>query len=131
MMAIVNGFCKFRYNCLPMGMCALGDILQAKLDELLGDIKNFKTYTNRVLVLSKKIFSKYIEHLRIIFFRLRATRLKVNATKYSFWLKEITYLGYVITREGIKPDTKKVQGIMDLGRPTTMTESRVLIRMVQ
>ena len=114
-----------------MGMCALGDILQAKLDELLGDIKNFKTYTNRVLVLSKKIFSKYIEHLRIIFFRLRATRLKVNATKYSFRLKEITYLGYVITWEGIKPDMKKVQEIMDLGRPTTMTESRVLIRMVQ
>ena len=28
---IVTGFSKFRYNCLPLGMCALGDIFQAKL----------------------------------------------------------------------------------------------------
>ena len=31
---IVTKFEKFRYNCLPMGMCTSGDILQAKGDEL-------------------------------------------------------------------------------------------------
>ena len=45
-------------------------------------------------------------------------------------LKEIPYLGYVITREGIKPDPKKVQGIMDLGRTVTNTEAGALIGMV-
>ena len=39
---IVTGFGKFRYNRLPMGMCASGDILQAKIDKLLGDIKDVK-----------------------------------------------------------------------------------------
>ena len=48
-----------------------------------------------------------------------------------FWLKEIPYLGYVIKREGIKPDPKKVQGIMDIGPPPTNTEARALISMVQ
>ena len=46
-------------------------------------------------------------------------------------LKKIPYLGCVITQEGIKSDTKKVQGIMDLGQPTTTTESRALIGIVQ
>ena len=41
------------------------------------------------------------------------------------------YLGYVIMRDGIKTDPKKVQGIMDPGRPKTTTEARVLINMVQ
>ena len=67
----------------------------------------------------------------MIFSRLRAAGLKVNATKYSFGLKEIPYLGYVITREGIKPDPRKVQGIMDIGQPATTNESRFLIGMVQ
>ena len=44
---------------------------------------------------------------------------------------EIPCLGYVITREGIKPDPKKVQGIMFLGRPSTTTKTRALIGMVQ
>ena len=47
--------------------------------------------------------------------------------KCSFGLKEIPYLGYVITREDIKPDPKKVQGIIDLGRPSKKTEARALI----
>ena len=48
----------------------------------------------------------------IIFDRLRAACLKFNYSKFSFGLKDIPYLGYVITQEGIKPDPRKVQGIM-------------------
>ena len=114
-----------------MGMCDLGDIFQAKVDDLLGDIEGVKTYINDILVLSKDFFTKHIEQMRIIFGRLRAASLKLNAPKCSFGLKEIPYLGYVITREGIKPDPKKLQGIMDLGRPTTTTEAQSLIGMVQ
>ena len=56
-----------------------------------------------------------MEELIMIFNRLRAAGLKVNSPKCSFGLKEIPYLGYVITREGVKPDPNKVQGIMDIG----------------
>ena len=59
------------------------------------------------------------------------SRLKFNASKCSFGLKEINYLGYVITSEGIKPETNKLQGIIDIGRPATTTEARALIGMVQ
>ena len=61
--------------------------------------------------------------MRTIFGKLRAEGLKANAPKFSFRLKDIPYLGYVITWDVIKPDPKKVQGIMDLGRPTTTTEA--------
>ena len=39
-----------------MGMCASGGIFQAKVDELLGDIKGVKTYIDDILVLGKDIF---------------------------------------------------------------------------
>ena len=131
MTTIVTEFGKFRYNRLPMGMCASGDIFQAKVDRLLGDIKGVKTYIDDILVLSKDSFEKNIEQMIIKFGRLRAAGLKVNALKFSFGLKEIPYMGYVITREGIKTDPKKMQGIMDLGRPATSTEARALVGMVQ
>ena len=38
MVMIYTLFGKFRYNFLPMEICAFGDIFQAKLDNLLGDI---------------------------------------------------------------------------------------------
>ena len=67
----------------------------------------------------------------IILGRLRTAGLKVNAPKCSVGLKDITYLGYVITREGIIMDSSKAQGIMDYVRPKTTTEARVLIGIVQ
>ena len=53
MTTIVTEFVKFKYNHTPMGMCASGDIFQAKADKLLGDIKGLKTYINDILVLIK------------------------------------------------------------------------------
>ena len=92
MTTIVTEFGKFRYNCLPMGMCASGDIFQAKVEELLGVIEGIKTYIDDILVLGKERFENHIEQPRIIFGRLRAVGLKINAPKCSFGLKEITYL---------------------------------------
>ena len=56
--------------------------------------------------------------------------LRVDYIRFSFGLKEITYIGYVITQEEIKPDLKKVKGITYIGRSTTRTEAREIIGMV-
>ena len=114
-----------------MGMWASGDIFQAKVDKLLGDIEGVKTYTDDILVLIKDWFKNYTEQLMIIFGTLRTSGLKFNAPKCSSGLKYIPYLCYGITREGIKPDPNKWQRIMDIGILDTTAEARALIGMVQ
>ena len=126
----VTKFGKFKYICLPMGMCASGDIFQAKVDDLLGDFKGVKIYIYDILVLEKNCFTNHIQQLRIICNGFRTAGLKINLPKCSFGLKDVPCLGYVITREDIKPDPKKVQGIMYLRRPTTTSEALALIVMV-
>ena len=78
MTKIITEFGKLRYNRLPMGVCASGDTLQAKVDELLDYIKGVKMYIGDIIVLSQGCFTKHIEQLRIIFGRLRAAGLKVK-----------------------------------------------------
>ena len=46
-------------------------------------------------------------------------------------LKGIPYLDYSITLEGIKTDSNKIQGIMDLRQLNTTTEMQICIEMVQ
>jgi hypothetical protein len=50
--------------------------------------------------------------------RLHEAGLKVNAVKSFFCTLEIEYLGYILTRGGIKPQQKKIQAILALNRPT-------------
>ncbi len=56
---------------------------------------------------------------------------KFNADKSSFCAHEIEYLGYILTREGIKPQPKKVQAIRGLNPPNNVKELRHFLGMVQ
>ena len=57
--------------------------------------------------------------------------LKCKIDKCLFCQPEIEYLGYIITKEGIKPQPKKVQAILDMQCPSTKTEVRHFLGMVQ
>ncbi len=63
--------------------------------------------------------------------RLRDAGLKVNGSKSLFCAHEIEYLGYLLTREGIKPQPKKVQAILALNPPNNVEELRHFLGMVQ
>jgi hypothetical protein len=63
--------------------------------------------------------------------RLRDAGLKVNVAKPSFCAHEIEYLGCILTREGIKPQPKKVHAILALNLPNNVKELRHFLGMVQ
>ena len=55
----------------------------------------------------------------------------VNVAKSKFTATECEYLGYVITREGIKPQTKEVAAIIMLEPPQSVTQLRGFLGIVQ
>ncbi len=57
--------------------------------------------------------------------------LKVNAEKLTFCTLEIEYLGYILTRYGIKPQSNKVQAILAIQLPTNVKEVRHFLGMMQ
>lgn len=130
-LTIVTEFGKFRYNSLPMGLVTSADIFQAKVNELLGDIERVKCYIDDILVLSSGSFDRHLEKLELCFQRFKSAGLKLNGPKCHFGLKEISYLGYIITLDGVKPDPAKIKAIMTIDKPKTVTELRAFIGMVQ
>jgi hypothetical protein len=62
---------------------------------------------------------------------LRDAGLKVNADMSSFCAHKIEYLGYILTREEIKPQPKKVQATVVLNPPNNVKELRHFLSMVQ
>jgi hypothetical protein len=69
--------------------------------------------------------------MEAVFTRLCDAGLKVNAAKSSFCAHEIEYLGYILTREGIKPQPKRVQAILVLNLSNNIKELRHFLGMVQ
>ena len=84
-----------------------------------------------MLLLWKGVFKENLQQARVVLQRFQFAGLRVNIDKSIFGMIKVEYLGYLITKEGITPDSKKVQGIVDMARPTTNTEIRRLVGLVQ
>lgn len=63
-----------------------------------------------------------IQHLREVFDRLRAATLKLKPSKCSFVVQEVTFLGHVVSREGLKPDPMNIEKVRDWSSHQKHTE---------
>ena len=73
-------------------------------------------YIDDILVYSKTV-EDHARHLEVVLGRLRDNKLYANGNKNDFAHQEIEFLGHVVTRDGIKPDMKKVKAIQEWKRP--------------
>ena len=57
--------------------------------------------------------------------------MKINVLKLKFCAEETEYLGYILTRTGIKLQPKKVQAILAITPPKQVKDIRRFLDMVQ
>ncbi|KAL0544274.1 hypothetical protein IC582_019387 [Cucumis melo] len=55
---------------------------------------------------------------------LRANKLYSKFSKCEFWLKKVTFLGHVVSREGVSVDPAKIEAVTSWPRPSTVSEVR-------
>ena len=122
---------KYSYKRLPMGFGGSADIFQAQMMDLMASLEYVRAYIDDLLIITRGTLDDHIEKIEIVLARLRDAGLKVNAAKSFFCTHEIEYLGYILTREGIKPQNKTVQAILALNPPNNVKELRHFLGMVQ
>ena len=83
------------------------------------------------LIITRRTPNEHLQNMETVLTRLRDAGLKVNAAKSMFCAHEIEYLGYILTRERIKPQPKKVQVILTINPPNNAKELRHFLGMVQ
>ena len=55
---------------------------------------------------------------------LKEKQLYAKYSKYEFWLHEVSFLGHVVSGEGISADPKKVEVIIKWEQPKNVAEVR-------
>ncbi len=131
MCTIIFPWGKYSYKRLPMGFGGSADIFQAQIMDLMASYEFVREYMDGLLIITRGILDEHLKKMETVLTRLHDAGLKVNATKSSFCAHEIEYLGYILTREGIKPQPKKVQAILALSPPNNLKELRHFLGMVQ
>jgi hypothetical protein len=131
MCTIIFPWGKYSYKRLSIGFGGSANIFQAQIMDLMASLKFVRAYMDDLLILTRGILDEHLQKMETVLTRLHDAGLKVSEAKSSFCAHEIEYLSYILTREGIKPQPKKVQAILVLNPPNNVKELRHFLGMVQ
>ena len=80
-------------------------------------------FIDDILVYSKTR-EDHMKHLRIVLQKLRDHKLYAKFSKCEFWLTEVSFLGHILSHNGIFVDPSKVKDVVEWVTPTTVKEVR-------
>jgi hypothetical protein len=96
-------------------MYMMNSVFMSELDKFI------VVFIDNILIYSKSE-EEHAHHLWVILQRLWDHQLYAKFSKCIFWLKEVLFLGHIISAEGIAVDPSKVQEVLDWKSPRSVTQ---------
>ncbi|KAL4324767.1 hypothetical protein GQ457_11G026250 [Hibiscus cannabinus] len=81
-------------------------------------------YFDDILIYSKTL-DEHVEHLKAVLQTLREERLFGNVEKCVFCTEKLTFLGYIVSSQGVEVDPEKIKAIQEWPRPTSVSQNSV------
>ncbi|WVZ98122.1 hypothetical protein U9M48_043600 [Paspalum notatum var. saurae] len=101
-------------NAPAFFMYTMNSVFMNELDKFV------VVFIDDILVYSKNE-KEHEEHLRIVLSRLREHKLYAKFGKCAFWLKEVAFLGHILSAKGVVVDPGKVEDVLNWKRATSVT----------
>ena len=121
---------NYHYKVMPFGLknaeATYPRMMTRMFEPQLG--KSIEIYIDDMVVKSK-LESKYVNDLENIFEILKRHKLRLNASKCSFGVGLGTFLGYMVTHQGIKVNPNQIKAINSLQPPRNPKEVQKLTGM--
>jgi hypothetical protein len=76
------------------------------------------------MLIYSKTLEDHIQHIRVVFELLQKDRWKVKLSKCKFAQRHISYLGYVISDQGVSTDPMKISAVVQWPTPSSAKELR-------
>ncbi|KAL0536770.1 hypothetical protein IC582_025731 [Cucumis melo] len=76
------------------------------------------------ILIYSKTEAEHEEHLRMVLQTLRDNKLYAKFSKCEFWLKQVSFLGHVVSKDGVSVDPAKIEAVTGWTRPSTVSEVR-------
>lgn len=127
--AITTPFGMYEFPYMSFGLRNAGQTFQRFVDEMTRGLDFVYAYLDDFLIFSPDE-ETHRHHLRQVFERLRSYGMVINTTKCIFGAPEVTFLGYTVSPDGIKPLNTKVQAIKDFPKPRNVKELRRFLGMI-
>ena len=126
---------RYKWNRLPYGISSAVEEFQNRIYEAVEGLGGVRGIADDLLVYGlgdtqEESEKQHDLNLIALLDRARERNLKLNPDKIQFKLKRTSFMGHCITKEGVKPDTSKIEAIIKLPLPDNVKSLQRFIGMV-
>ena len=112
----------FEFRVLPFGLCNDPATFQRLMDTALaGEWKRNVVYLDNIII-PGRTFKEHLANVSIVFERLRKAGLKLQPSKCTFCRKRATFLGHILSADGVSTDPAKTAKVAKWKEPTSRRE---------
>ena len=114
---------RYRWLRLPFGISPSSEEFQRRLEDPLEGLTGVKPIHDDILIYGcgdsdDEALADHDTNLEALFQRCREKNIKLNKDKLRLRQKEVSYMGHVISADGLKADKNKIDALINMPLPT-------------
>ncbi|PJE77798.1 hypothetical protein CI610_03273 [invertebrate metagenome] len=115
----------YECNRMGFGLTNAPATFQRLMEKCMGDLhlRECLVFIDDILIFSKTV-QEHLNRLESVFSKLEQHGLKLKASKCEFFKTSVTYLGHVVSEDGISTDPDKTAAVTDWPEPRNIKELR-------
>ena len=119
--ATQSGLLEFKV--MPFGLCSASATFQRLMDVVLAGVQwsHCLVYLDDIIVVGRN-FHDHLQNLSVVLQRLKEANLRLKPAKCSFCKTQVSYLGHIVSRQGVATDLEKTNEVSNWPTPTTTSE---------
>ncbi|GBN41538.1 Retrovirus-related Pol polyprotein from transposon 297 [Araneus ventricosus] len=123
--AFTTGQGLWQFKVMPFGLCNASATFERLMETVLRGLTSEAclVYLDDIIIVGRT-FQEHLNNIRKVFQRLQKANLKLSPKKCRFFRKEVSYLGHIISADGVKTDPEKTKAVVDWPRPETVHDLR-------
>ncbi|CAJ0596627.1 unnamed protein product [Cylicocyclus nassatus] len=119
----------FEYIRMPMGLKGAPATFQRIMDEFKKHLRARVFIYIDDLIITSETPDEHLNDIDEVLTKIEQIGMKLKASKCEFAQKEIKFLGFVLSKEGIRPNPEKTRAIDDYPTPKNPTDIKAFLGM--
>ena len=118
----------YEFTCMPFGLTNAGASFCHLMEMCIGD-QQYVTllfYLDDICIFAETA-NQMLDRIELVFSRLKEFNLKIKPKKSNFFETSVTFLGHILSADGVSPNPEKVAKVKDWPIPKTPKEAHSFV----